>query len=286
MFTALSLTSAETPDAPAKSNFAGCGVGVGRKMKMAGNAMPRRIEPLNYVADGVLRDGSLIHVRAIRPDDKLRLLEHFAGLSAKTRYFRFFGYKRELTEEDLARFTELDFVRHVGLAATLWRNGRERFIGVGRYIRTDDPRRAEMALAVLDEYQGAGIGPFLVRHLARIANESGITRFEADVRGDNSRMLAVLRKSGCILSHSDDAGIVHFSLQCPELSVTEAAGGTLMHTANPTHDAAAERPWSSAIRPIGASDAQWLEELALLRWVDDGGRWGVENDSAHREVRI
>jgi GNAT superfamily N-acetyltransferase len=178
----------------------------------------RHLDTRNYVADESLRDATPFRVRSIRPDDKTWLLDHFSGLSAESRYFRFFGHKRELTNQDLARFTELDFHRHVGIAATLHQNGRERFIGVGRYIRKEAPSRAEIALAVLDQYQRAGIGPLLIRHLARIAHDNGITEFEADVRGDNSRMLAVLTRSGCIINHANGAGIVHFTLKCPELS--------------------------------------------------------------------
>jgi GNAT superfamily N-acetyltransferase len=164
---------------------------------------PRRIDARSYAVDEVLRNGSAIHIRAIRPDDRARLRDHFNGLSARTRYFRFFGHKRRLTNEDLTRFTELDFTRHIGLAGTLWQDGSEHFVGVGRYVRNAGLSRAEIALAVLDEYQGTGIGPLLIRYLGRIALENRITQFEADVRGDNSRMLAVLRKSGCILHHAN-----------------------------------------------------------------------------------
>lgn len=178
----------------------------------------QHLDARDYVADESLRDATPLRVRSIRSDDKTRLLEHFAGLSAQARYFRFFGHKRELTNQDLARFTELDFHRHVGIVATLHQNGRERFVGVGRYIRKEAPSRAEIALAVPDQYQGAGIGPLLIRHLARIAYDNGITEFEADVRGDNRRMLAVLVRSGCIINHTNGAGIVHFTLKCPELA--------------------------------------------------------------------
>jgi acetyltransferase len=118
------------------------------------DATQRTINPRSDAADEALSNGAAIHIRAIRPDDKLHLLEHFAGLGAKTRYFRFSGHKRHLTAEDVVRYTELDLVRHVGLAATNWQHGRERSIGVGRYILKDVAARAEIALAVLDEYQG------------------------------------------------------------------------------------------------------------------------------------
>jgi hypothetical protein len=38
------------------------------------------IDARYYIAAEVLRDGSIVQIRAIRPDDKERLLEHFAGL--------------------------------------------------------------------------------------------------------------------------------------------------------------------------------------------------------------
>jgi GNAT superfamily N-acetyltransferase len=174
------------------------------------------IDARHYQADEVLRDGSIVQIRAIRPDDKERLLEHFAGLGARSRYFRFFGLKRALTSDDLVRFSELDFERHVGLAATIEQNGHQRFIGVGRYVRSRLPSHAEIAAAVSDEYQGIGIGPMLIRHLARIAHADGITQFEADVMGDNRRMLTILRNSGCITHHTSNAGVVHFTLRCPE----------------------------------------------------------------------
>src|SRR5271167_2262007 len=93
-----------------------------------------------YCVDATTLDGTAIRIRAIRPDDKESLHEHFRGLSEKSVYFRFMGIRRDLSPEDLKRLTELDFRNHVGLAATLTENGRERFIGVGRYICGADPR--------------------------------------------------------------------------------------------------------------------------------------------------
>lgn len=81
-----------------------------------------------------LRDGSAIRIRAIRPDDKQRLLGHFSRLSEQSVYQRFFGVKKSLTPEDLVLFTELDFVDAVGLVATLGEAEQERIVGVGRYF--------------------------------------------------------------------------------------------------------------------------------------------------------
>jgi GNAT superfamily N-acetyltransferase len=162
-----------------------------------------------YCVDAKLRDGGAIRIRAIGANDQARLHDHFRGLSQQSIYFRFMGFKRDLSEQDLKRFTELDFCDHVGLAATLTENGRETFIGVGHYIRGKDPHRAEVAFAVLDDYQGHGIGTLLLEHLGIIARTGGITELEADVLAGNHQMLEVFAHSGFKVRRRLDSGVVH-----------------------------------------------------------------------------
>ena len=162
-----------------------------------------------YFVDAKMLDGAAIRIRAISPDDQERLHEHFRGLSEQSVYFRFMGAKRDLSPHDLKRLTEIDFKNHVGLAATVTEQGRERFIGIGRYICGADPHRAEVAFAILDEFQGRGIGTLLLEHLSLIADANGIAEFEADVLGDNCQMLEVFAHSGFESRRSLDSGVVH-----------------------------------------------------------------------------
>ena len=54
-------------------------------------------DPRSYFSRDVTRDGCVVAIRAIRPDDKRRLCEHFHSLSPTSAYFRFFGPKRRLS---------------------------------------------------------------------------------------------------------------------------------------------------------------------------------------------
>jgi GNAT superfamily N-acetyltransferase len=162
----------------------------------------------SYTALENLRDGSAIRIRAIRADDRDRLLEHFLALSPRSRYLRFLSIRRRLNSADLAYFTELDFRDRVGLAATVFERGQERFIGVGRYIRLSDSTRAEVAFAVLDSHQGRGIGTLLLEHLARLARANGIRDFEAIVLGQNRQMLEVFAHSGYGIHEQSQEGLV------------------------------------------------------------------------------
>ncbi len=171
-----------------------------------------------------LRDGGLIRIRAIRPDDKERLLDHFLHLSPASVYQRFFSVKKTLTPEELKRFTELDFENEVGLAATTGEGPAERFIGVGRYIVIADggaaPRRAEVAFAVADQQQGRGIATQLLAQLVPFARRNGITALEAEVLGDNIHMLHVFMRMGFTARHPRDGSSVQ--LRLPILQVETA----------------------------------------------------------------
>ena len=163
-----------------------------------------------YAADALLRDGGSIHIRAIRPDDKDRLQAHFHALGFDSVRFRFLGAKKDLTPRDLQYFTELDFSQHVGLVAVRRLEDREEFIGVGRYIcAEDDHRRAEFALAVVDDWQGRGVGTLLMEHLARLAAADGVERFEAEILATNRKMFDVVVALGFHVDENARAGVVH-----------------------------------------------------------------------------
>jgi acyl-CoA synthetase (NDP forming)/GNAT superfamily N-acetyltransferase len=178
------------------------------------------LDSRHYAADELLRDGGSIHIRSIRREDKRELLEHFRRLSFDSVYFRFFGPKNDLSERELGELTELDFIRRAALVATLVEHGTERIVGVGRYIAIDPagepPTRAEVAFAVADEHQGRGIGSLLLAHLLPLARAAGIQELEADVMGENRRMLEVFAASGFVIRHSLAGGVVHVTFATEE----------------------------------------------------------------------
>ena len=184
-------------------------------------------EPRHYATDALLRDGSSVHIRAIRPDDKQRLLALFERLSSRSVYFRFFQTKQRLSDEELRYFTELDFTRDVALVATLREGQEEHIIGVGRYFRMHEhgqpTAHAEVAFTVADAHQGRGVGTLLLEHLAAIARMQGIDTFEAYVLGENNRMLEVFEASGFTVQRALDTGVFHVSFPTAETPQVRAA---------------------------------------------------------------
>lgn len=160
----------------------------------------------------VLRNGDTVQIRAIRPDDKQRLLDGFHRLTGKSIYFRFLSDKRDLTEKELKYFTEVDFDHHVGLVVTKDQNRQEEIIGVGRYVRYQDqsPQKvAELAFTVDDTCHDLGICTLLFEYLVTIAQESGISKLIADVLLENKNMLEIFKHSGFKLNSTIEKGVVH-----------------------------------------------------------------------------
>lgn len=167
-----------------------------------------------YEVAAVLRDGTPMWIRAVRPDDKRQLAELFQRLSPTTIYYRFHGAKRRLTSQELVYLTELDYHRQAALAAVLRIDGEDRIVGVARYAAgpEEDPDRAEMAVTVEDAHQGRGIGRLLLEHLARVAAAAGIAKLDAYVLPDNDRTMRLFERSGRTLSRDAARGACHFVL--------------------------------------------------------------------------
>ncbi|MEU2200032.1 GNAT family N-acetyltransferase [Isoptericola sp. NPDC019482] len=176
------------------------------------HARPDPDYPVAWEADVVLRDGTTMHVRPLRPDDADAIQRFQEAQSERSAYFRFFAPVRRLTDRELNRLTHLDQRDRVALVAV--RPGvdeagdpREDVLGVARYDKVA-PAEAEVAFNIADAMQGKGLGSVLLEHVAAAARERGVRRFTADVLPQNSSMLAVFRDAGYAVSQHLDDGVV------------------------------------------------------------------------------
>jgi RimJ/RimL family protein N-acetyltransferase len=153
------------------------------------------IEAAAYSAVETLRDGRPVTIRALKPEDRSAMLSAVGRVSAESLYRRFFGPKRGFTEKETDFFVNVDFVNQVALVAVIDGSDENTIIGGGRYIVTQ-PETAELAFAIVDEYQGQGVGTALLRHLVLIARDSGLQHLVAEVLPENVAMLTLFRKFG------------------------------------------------------------------------------------------
>jgi GNAT superfamily N-acetyltransferase len=162
-----------------------------------------------------LPDGGLVRLRPIVPEDKAALVEGFQRLSPESRYRRFMAPITELTDDQLAELTEVDYTdRFAWMAFSLDEAGTPG-MGVARYVR--DPSEgevAEAAVTVIDDYHGRGLGRLLLEFLGAVALENGIKRFRGYALEDNHPIRELLHRLGAELAH-DSPGVLRFELDLP-----------------------------------------------------------------------
>jgi RimJ/RimL family protein N-acetyltransferase len=160
----------------------------------------------------VLRNGQRVEIRALRSQDRDDMLAAVGRTSSRSLYRRFFAVRRDFSEAETSFFLNPDFVKHVALIAVAEEGGRRVIAAGGRYIVTK-PGQAEIAFAVVDQFQGQGIGTALLRHLSSLAREAGLREFVAEVLAENAPMLKVLEKSGLEATTRREPQTIHIVLQ-------------------------------------------------------------------------
>jgi GNAT superfamily N-acetyltransferase len=168
----------------------------------------------------VLRDGSEVLFRLVRPEDKPLLIDGLLRMSPESRFRRFFSHRDHLSEAELVYLTELDHDHHFALGAGTVpsEDSPSRGLGVARFVRLEDPLVAEAAVAVVDEVQGKGLGGMLFERMVKAAAERGVKVFRFEVLAENDSMLGLIDKLFPGTTRHVEDGILTLDCPLPDLS--------------------------------------------------------------------
>lgn len=150
------------------------------------------------IAETCLADGTSALIWPLLPQDREALREGFENLSTDSRFHRFLATVPHLSSSLLDHLVdEVDGVDHVALVlVTIDADHVGTPVGVARIIRYEDqPTAADVAVTVVDEWQGRGAATALLRELMR-QRPVGVTRLVTTVTADNDASLAMLRRLG------------------------------------------------------------------------------------------
>ena len=217
--------------------------------------------PREWEADVLLSDGGVAHLRPIRPSDADRLVAFYDRVSPESKYLRFFAPYPRLSDRDVKRFTEVDYVDRVAFIITLG----DDMIAVGRYDRIEDDH-AEVAFLIEDAHQGRGIAQLLLEHLAQAAREREITRFVAEVLPANRRMAKVFADAGYRVSKGIEDGVL--AVEFPILPTDTSVG--VMERREHRAESASVRRLLTPERIVVYGDGdrmQGLIDSMLRRWL-------------------
>ncbi|OHC66892.1 MAG: GNAT family N-acetyltransferase [Rhodocyclales bacterium RIFCSPLOWO2_02_FULL_63_24] len=154
------------------------------------------------------KDGTLVTIRPIKPEDARMEQEFVKSLSPEARYMRFMNTIREVSPAQLIRLTQIDYDREMAFVATVEEDGADKEIGVVRYATNPDGESCEFAIVVADDWQGKGLARRLMGTLIDTARSCGLRYMHGDFLAENSRMLAFVSSLGFVLSaHPEDHGL-------------------------------------------------------------------------------
>lgn len=144
-----------------------------------------------------LPNGENVVIRPIMPEDASLLQNLVKGLSEESRYFRYLSNIKQLSQNLLARFTQLDYDREmVFVMIRQDEEGKEEMLGAARYTAEPDNISCEFAVEVADDWQGNGIATILMQKLFIAAKEQGLETMHGEVLTSNENMKKFVKKMG------------------------------------------------------------------------------------------
>jgi acetyltransferase len=141
--------------------------------------------------------GELYLVRPIRPEDAEAHAAFFSRLPPLDIRYRFFSSVRELSPEQMARLTQIDYDREMAFIAV--REASAETVGVARLVRESDGRSGEFAVIVQPDAKGKGVASHLMHRLIDWAKQQGLVEMVGQVLAENQPMLGFTRSLGFTL---------------------------------------------------------------------------------------
>lgn len=154
-------------------------------------------------SDIALRDGRVIHLRAVRPEDEAEILQAFSRIDEHSRYMRFMRSVKEPNVERL-RKALASFPEHgTGLVATVPAADGIDIAGSAVYIIEGDGR-CEFAITVTPAFARTGLGTVLMNALIDSARKRGLREMEGFVLAINAPMLNLAKRLGFSVGRDPD----------------------------------------------------------------------------------
>ncbi len=152
--------------------------------------------PRKYIEEWELDDGREVTLRPIKPEDEPLEFDLFETFSPETWRYRFFGPMKEVTHEDMVRYTNIDYRREMAIIGELEEDGEKKMIGVGRLIIDPAGDSGEFAVVVGDPWQGEGLGEKLIDSIIGVAEDKGLQEIWGTMLKNNVRMIDLCKKLG------------------------------------------------------------------------------------------
>jgi acetyltransferase len=154
--------------------------------------------PREWERHATLRDGTVVFVRPVRPEDERLYGPFLAAVSREDLRLRFFAPVKDFSHAFIARFTQIDYARAMAFLAITEATGE--MLGVVRLHADAAYERGEYAVLVRSDLKSHGLGWLLMQTIIDYARAEGIRTIEGQVLRENTTMLKMCREFGFEIS--------------------------------------------------------------------------------------
>jgi len=171
-----------------------------------------RLYPTEISATQTFKGDTRIRFRAIKPSDEEGMRHLFYRFSDEANYYRYFHSVRSMPHAKMQEYVNVDWSRDLSIVGLVGQEGEGRIIAEGRYLSIPGSLLAELVFVVDENFQSFGIATYLYGMLIRLAKESGLKGFMADVLFDNLAMMKVFHKGELPVRAQLESGVYHLTI--------------------------------------------------------------------------
>jgi acetyltransferase len=164
--------------------------------------------PSQYVSSWVMKNGTSVLLRPIRPEDEPLMVKFHETLSDRSVYLRYFyslSLSSRVAHDRLVRICFVDYDREMAIVAEHRdATGERRILGVGRLVKSHAKNEGEVAVLISDACQNQGLGTELFRRVIQVARDEKLARVDAEILPDNLSMKKIAKHLGFRVRAFDD----------------------------------------------------------------------------------
>jgi len=176
---------------------------------------PPVVYPKELERTHTLAGGEEIFFRPIKTTDERGLQDLFYSLPQADLYRRFHCSLSGFSHRYAQPMVNIDFEREVAIVGLTGGRASERIVALARYIVDERVNLAEVDFTIHADWQGKGIGRYLMSYLIEIAQKKGVAGLTAYVLADNLAMLELMRGTGFELESKLEDGAYLLTLKFP-----------------------------------------------------------------------
>ena len=179
-------------------------------------ALPRpaiRSYPRQYVFPWTLRDGMVVTIRPIRPEDEPLMVAFYEAVSGQSVYSPYFSTLQltpSAAHERLIRICFIDYDRELAFVVVRREpdSDRHTILAIARLSKVRGANEAEFSLLVDQRCQRQGLGSELLRRLLEVGRDERLDRITAEIDMKNQGMQRICRNLGFQFESVPEQGIV------------------------------------------------------------------------------